>query len=108
MAIVIPEEQWAKQWANQNDCSDVSLAELCENAKLKKEIEAEITRLSNENKLSSLERPKGVHLSSVLFSVENDTLTPTFKLKRHQAVKVYKSQIDNMYERIVAAELSRD
>ena len=83
VAIVIPEERWAKEWAVQNDLRDVPLAELCENAKLKKEIETEITRLSNENKLSSLERPKGVHLSSVLFSVENDTLTPTFKLKRH-------------------------
>jgi len=31
------------------------------------------------------------------FSVENDMLTPTFKLKRNIAAKVYKEKIDLMY-----------
>ena len=69
---------------------------------------ADMNRLAVENKLSSLEKPKGVHLSAVLFSPENDTLTPTFKLKRHQAAAMYQSQIDSMYEIIVAAENERD
>ena len=40
-------------------------------------------RLATANKLSSLEKPKEVFISSEIFSVENDTMTPTFKLKRH-------------------------
>lgn len=40
-------------------------------------------RLAVANKLSSLEKPKGIHLSSELFSIENDTITPTMKLRRH-------------------------
>lgn len=31
------------------------------------------------------------------FSVENDLLTPTFKLKRPQAKKFFAAQIDTMY-----------
>lgn len=37
-----------------------------------------------------------------LFSVENDMLTPSFKLKRQVAVKVYRQQLDKMYEELAA------
>jgi len=65
-------------------------------------------RLATANKLSSLEKPKDVYISSEEFSVDNDTLTPTFKLKRHQAGKMYQGPIDSMYEKITAAENARD
>ncbi len=32
------------------------------------------------------------------FSVEDDTMTPTFKLKRPQLLKRYKAQIDAIYK----------
>ena len=32
------------------------------------------------------------------FSVENDLLTPSFKIKRPQAAKFYRKEIDNMYK----------
>ena len=58
----------------------------------------EINRLSVENKLSSLEKPKDIYISREPFSVENNILTPTFKLKRNVARDVYKKEIDQMYE----------
>lgn len=58
----------------------------------------EINRISAENKLSSLEKPKEIHISKEPFSVENNILTPTFKLKRNIARDVYKKEIDQMYE----------
>lgn len=38
-----------------------------------------------------------VKLDKELFSVENDLLTPTFKLKRPQLQKRYQADIDAMY-----------
>lgn len=38
-----------------------------------------------------------VHLTPELFSVENDMMTPTFKLKRPQAAKAFNDHIDAMY-----------
>lgn len=38
-----------------------------------------------------------IHLSEEPFSVENGTMTPTFKLKRPQAQAKYQAQIDAMY-----------
>ena len=36
-------------------------------------------------------------LEAELWSVENNLLTPTFKLKRNEAKKKYLSQIDALY-----------
>ena len=49
----------------------------------------DMLRLAKENKLSGLEKPKEIFLTLDLFTIENDILTPTFKLKRNVAKKVY-------------------
>ena len=46
------------------------------------------------------EEVKDVVLECELFSVENDLMTPSFKLKRPQLLKRYKQQIDAMYARM--------
>ena len=54
-------------------------------------------------KLKTFELPKAVHLEGELnelnqgFSIQNDCLTPTFKVKRVQLLKRYQAQIDAMY-----------
>jgi long-subunit acyl-CoA synthetase (AMP-forming) len=37
------------------------------------------------------------------FTIETDTLTPTFKLRRPQLLKRYQGSIDRMYEQLDAA-----
>ena len=54
-------------------------------------------------KLKSFELPKAVHLVAEVnelnqgFTIENDCLTPTFKLKRPQLLKKYQKEVDEMY-----------
>lgn len=62
-----------------------------------------MVRLANEHHCSSLEKPKAIHLIADAFSIENDILTPTFKLKRNIATKVFKEQIDIMYKELTEA-----
>ncbi len=93
VSVIIPSEPWAKDWARENGV-DGDFKTIIQNPNIKKAIEQEIQRLGAENKLSSLEKPKGIHLESDPFSVDNDCSTPTFKLKRHACAKVYKQQID--------------
>ena len=47
--------------------------------------------------LQGYELVKAVYLESELFAVENELLTPTFKLKRPQLQKKYQGEIDAMY-----------
>ena len=45
-----------------------------------------------------MEKPKEISFVLTPFSVENNILTPTFKLKRNIAREVFKPKIDVMYE----------
>ena len=49
-------------------------------------------------KFNSLEVPKKLFISSNEFTVENNALTPTQKLKRKEAKEVYIKEIKEMYE----------
>jgi long-chain acyl-CoA synthetase len=49
-------------------------------------INKDLMRLAGENKLNSLEKPKQYTLLVDPFTIENDLLTPTMKLKRNVAV----------------------
>jgi long-chain acyl-CoA synthetase len=40
---------------------------------------------------------KRVYLSLIPFSVENNTLTPTLKIKRRDAANLYKAELDALY-----------
>lgn len=66
--------------------------------------QAEVTRLSTEKKLSSLERPKEFTLWHELCSVDNDLLTSTFKMKRAVAKDHFAPQIEQMYAKIAESE----
>jgi long-chain acyl-CoA synthetase len=56
------------------------------------------TATARAAKLAGFEIAKAVHLIPEPFSVDNDLLTPTFKLKRHHAKKYFKTEIANMYK----------
>jgi long-chain acyl-CoA synthetase len=43
---------------------------------------------------------KGIILEAEQFSVDNELLTPSFKLKRPQLQKKYQAQIDAMYAKL--------
>ena len=64
---------------------------------LKAKIQEECLKLATENKLNSLEKPKQFHLLVEPFSIENELLTPTMKLKRNVAKKQYEEVIGQMY-----------
>lgn len=50
------------------------------------------------NKFNGLEKIKKVFLTAEPFSMDNDLLTPTMKIKRNIARKLFAPQIEKMYE----------
>lgn len=77
------------------------LSSVIKDSVFKKLILDEMNRVAVENKLSGLEKPKDIYLTLDAFSVENNMLTPTFKLKRNVGRELFKVQIDQMYEALV-------
>jgi long-chain acyl-CoA synthetase len=49
----------------------------------------DLNRLAKDSKFNSLEKIKQFHLTFDQFSVDNDILTPTMKIKRHTAKKYF-------------------
>lgn len=53
--------------------------------------------LSKENDFKGFEIIKKVYLSKEALTVDNDLVTPTLKIKRHNAKKYFQKQINEMY-----------
>jgi len=83
-----------------------SFAALCQLPVVEEAVLKQITAKGREDKLKGFEIPKAVYLEGEVndlnqgFSVENDLLTPTFKLKRPKLLAHYQAQVDAMYSRL--------
>merc|ERR1712224_264944 len=104
VAVVTPD------WVEVHAAAKAGGWDVADNVELAKKPEAKKLILdamlaeAKEAKLKSFELPKAVHLEGKInelmqgFSIENDCLTPTFKLKRPPLLKKYKEAIDEMYK----------
>lgn len=95
VAIVYPKPAAVEKFKHDNPGVDY-----LQNDNFKKAILADMVKLADAHHCSSLEKPKAIHLVADGFSVENDLLTPTFKLKRNIAKNVFTEQINKMYKEI--------
>jgi len=57
----------------------------------------EAVKKVNEN-LTIIEKIKKIHIISDNFSISNDLLTPTMKVKRNKVIKKYKNILENLYK----------
>ena len=57
----------------------------------------DLDRAGRKSKFAGYERVKNISLLVEPFSVENELLTPTLKLKRPQTVKMFRGELDTLY-----------
>ncbi len=94
VSIIVPDMVQVKAFADQKSISE---AEVLASKEYKDIIIKAMEAKAKEYALNSLERIKAIYLSPEAFSVDNDIITPTFKIKRNIAKKVFIEQIDKMY-----------
>jgi len=75
--------------------------------RVRKAVVKELDKIGKKNKFNSYEKVRAVYLDIDPFTIENELLTPTLKLKRPQAAKKFRSEIDSMYEEAAAEEKPR-
>ena len=68
-----------------------------ENEELKNDIINIMDKFGREKNLMGFELPKKVYLVKEPFSIENEIMTPTMKLRRHFAKKFFEKEIDKLY-----------
>ncbi|KAH8820477.1 hypothetical protein F5884DRAFT_50589 [Xylogone sp. PMI_703] len=72
--------------------------------KVRKAVVHELDKIGKKYKFNSYERVRNVWLELEPFTIENELLTPTLKLKRPQSVKKFRAELDQMYEESLAEE----
>ncbi|EER06432.1 Long-chain-fatty-acid--CoA ligase, putative [Perkinsus marinus ATCC 50983] len=72
-------------------------ASLCKNEQVNKAILDSVREYSIAERLRGFEMVKAIHLIPEPFTVENDLLTPSFKLKRNVASARFQKEVDDMY-----------
>jgi long-chain acyl-CoA synthetase len=74
-----------------------ALDEVVKDERVVKAILDILTEEGTKNGLKGYEYVKRIHVSNELFSMENGTLTPTFKIKRKDAAAKYQKELDALY-----------
>lgn len=64
----------------------------------------ELEKVARKNKFNSYEKLKSLRLFIDPFTIENQLLTPTLKLKRPQAARWYRDHLDELYEEALKEE----
>ena len=103
LAVVIPDPVNLARIASPilgKEVSGTDMAALDEAVKDERVVKAILDVLTKEgtkNTLKGYEHVKRIHVSNELFSMENGTLTPTFKIKRKDAAAKYQTELDALY-----------
>lgn len=72
--------------------------------KIRKAVLRDLERVAKKHKLQGYERVKNVSLKLEPFTVENNLLTPTLKLKRPPTVKLFRGLLDQLYAQALEEE----
>ncbi|KAG0374601.1 hypothetical protein BGX24_010187 [Mortierella sp. AD032] len=100
VGVVIPDFETLRLWANSNGLAGKSDEELCAAPMVQKTLLKELATFGRESDLKGFEILKNIAVVPEQFTIENDLLTPTFKLKRHTAKERYNADIERMYAEI--------
>jgi long-chain acyl-CoA synthetase len=95
VALVVPDAEFARSWAGRHGKPD-ELAELGEEPDFRKAVAAAVDRV-NAN-LSQIERVRRFALADEPFTIENNELTPTMKIRRHVILDRYGDRLNALYE----------
>ncbi|KAJ5176481.1 uncharacterized protein N7482_002358 [Penicillium canariense] len=72
--------------------------------KVRQAVLRDLDRVAKKHRLAGYERVRNCSLKLEPFTVENNLLTPTLKLKRPPVVKVYRALLDQLYAQALEAE----
>lgn len=97
VAIVLPNKGPALDWAAHNG-EPQDFKAVCKSDKFKLAVLKDLEALAKEAERNGLEIVKNVHLTTTPFSTENNTMTPTQKIKRYDARKMYEEVVKEMYK----------
>ena len=94
VALLVPDEEWLANWALAND-QDCDLALLADDPALRTALEPSVARVNGG--LSNIEKIRRFMIATAPFTIDNEQLTPTMKIRRHQIRAIYGEALEALY-----------
>jgi len=96
VGLIVPDPEWSAEWcARQGRKCD--FAELAHDPDYVKALGAAVDRVNAE--LSVIEKVRRFIIADEPFTVENQQLTPSIKIRRHVIKEIYGPRLDALYKR---------
>ena len=96
VGLIVPDPEWMADWAKANGKAP-GLAHLKEDPDFLRALGAAVDRVNKE--LSVIEKVRRFILADEPFTVENEQLTPSIKIRRHVLKQVYGERLDALYKK---------
>ncbi|MEO1969085.1 MAG: long-chain fatty acid--CoA ligase [Sphingomonadaceae bacterium] len=94
VGLIVPDAEWALEWARGNG-EKFDLKALQDLPAFRSAIREAIDSVNAD--LSVIEKLRGFAFADEPFTIENEQLTPSMKIRRHKIREVYGSRLDGLY-----------
>ncbi len=95
VALVVPDPEWTQEWCAKNGDA-CSFTRLAENSEFRTAIGHAVERVNKD--LTVTERVRRFVLADGPFTIENEQLTPSLKIRRHVLKQAYGERLDALYK----------
>jgi long-chain acyl-CoA synthetase len=96
VGLIVPDADWALQWARDND-ETFDFKALQSLPAFRSAVHAAISRVNTH--LSVIEKIRQFAFADEPFSIENEEMTPSLKIRRHKLKERYGERLDALYKR---------
>jgi long-chain acyl-CoA synthetase len=94
VGLIVPDAEWAVEWARANG-EKFDMAELQALPEFRSAVRAAVDRVNQE--LSVIEKVRRFEFADEPFTIENQMMTPSMKIRRHVIRQVYGERLSALY-----------
>jgi long-chain acyl-CoA synthetase len=94
VGLIVPDAEWALEWARENG-EKFDLQALQELPAFRNAVRASVDRTNTD--LSVVEKVRQFAFADEAFTIENEEMTPSMKIRRHKIRERYQERIDGLY-----------
>ena len=94
VGLIVPDAEWAVEWAKANG-KKFDLKTLQDMPEFRSAVRAAVDRVNQD--LSVIEKVRGFAFADEGFTIENEEMTPSMKIRRHKIRERYQERLDGLY-----------
>jgi len=95
VALIVPDPEWTAEWAVANDYR-CDFRALTGNPQFRSAVMAAVDRVNGD--LSVIEKVRRIVIADEPFSIQNEQLTPSMKIRRHVLREIYGARLNALYK----------